>query len=83
MYTRLGNPNQRALEFWGRPWRRVRMPTSAPPAWPPSWPCSHRGLSAAELHELGITQGTIRLSVGLEDLEDVMRDLDRGLAAGA
>ena len=41
---------------------------------------SHRGLSAAELKELGITQGTIRLSVGIEDLEDIERDLEKGLS---
>jgi len=41
---------------------------------------SHRGLSEAELQKLGITQGTIRLSVGIEDVEDIRRDLDQALA---
>ncbi|MDD8044599.1 MAG: PLP-dependent transferase, partial [Verrucomicrobiota bacterium] len=28
----------------------------------------------------GITDGTIRLSVGIEDIEDLLEDLDRALA---
>ena len=39
----------------------------------------HRGLSESELQELGITQGTIRLSVGIEDVEDIRKDLDQAL----
>src|SRR5262245_30335752 len=42
---------------------------------------THRQLSDAELVAAGITAGTIRLSVGLEDLGDLLWDLDRGLAA--
>jgi cystathionine gamma-synthase len=42
---------------------------------------SHRSLSADALRELGITQGTIRLSVGVEDIEDIKNDLKRGLDA--
>jgi O-acetylhomoserine (thiol)-lyase len=42
---------------------------------------THRQLSDAELVAAGITSGTIRLSVGLEDLDDLLSDLDRGLAA--
>jgi len=30
--------------------------------------------------EFGITDGLIRLSVGIEDVEDLIADLDRGLA---
>ncbi len=40
---------------------------------------SHRGLTEAELRQLGITQGTIRLSVGIEDVEDIRADLERAL----
>lgn len=40
---------------------------------------SHRGLSESELASLGITQGTIRLSVGIEDVDDIRRDLERAL----
>jgi O-acetylhomoserine (thiol)-lyase len=42
---------------------------------------THRQLSDDELAGAGIGPGTIRLSVGLEDLEDLVWDLDRGLRA--
>jgi O-acetylhomoserine (thiol)-lyase len=42
---------------------------------------THRQLSDAELHAAGITPGTIRLSVGLETLDDLLWDLERGLRA--
>ncbi|MFM8253256.1 MAG: trans-sulfuration enzyme family protein [Planctomycetota bacterium] len=42
---------------------------------------SHRGLSAAERAELGITGGTIRLSVGIESLDYIVDSLAEGLAA--
>lgn len=41
---------------------------------------THRQLSAGELLEAGISEGFVRLSVGLEDLEDLCADLDRALA---
>jgi cystathionine beta-lyase/cystathionine gamma-synthase len=48
-----------------------------------SHPCStsHRTQDPAVLERLGITPGLIRLSVGLEDVEDVWEDLDQGLNA--
>jgi O-acetylhomoserine (thiol)-lyase len=42
---------------------------------------THRQLSDDELLAAGITPGTIRLSVGLETLEDLVWDLGRGLEA--
>jgi O-acetylhomoserine (thiol)-lyase len=42
---------------------------------------THRQLSDEELAGAGITAGTIRLSVGLETLDDLLWDLERGLAA--
>lgn len=42
---------------------------------------THRQLSDEELAGAGITAGTIRLSVGLETLDDLIWDLERGLAA--
>jgi O-acetylhomoserine (thiol)-lyase len=42
---------------------------------------THRQLSDEELAGAGIGPGTIRLSVGLEDLDDLLWDLDRGLVA--
>jgi O-acetylhomoserine (thiol)-lyase len=42
---------------------------------------THRQLNDDELGAAGISAGTIRLSVGLESLEDLVWDLERGLAA--
>jgi O-succinylhomoserine sulfhydrylase len=41
---------------------------------------THQRLSEPARLELGITQGLLRLSVGLEDVEDLIDDLDRALA---
>ena len=46
---------------------------------PPS--TSHRQSSEAELLDAGITPGLLRVSVGLEDLEDLQADLAAALAA--
>jgi cystathionine beta-lyase/cystathionine gamma-synthase len=40
---------------------------------------SHRTLTAAEQQNMGITAGCIRLSVGIEHIEDILRDLDQAL----
>ena len=40
---------------------------------------SHAGLTPAERQKIGITDGTIRLSVGIEDIEDLIEDLDGAL----
>ncbi|HEX9810070.1 MAG TPA: O-succinylhomoserine sulfhydrylase [Alphaproteobacteria bacterium] len=42
---------------------------------------THQRLSEEERAHLGITPGYVRLSVGLEDAEDLKEDLDRALAA--
>jgi O-acetylhomoserine (thiol)-lyase len=42
---------------------------------------THRQLNDEELAAAGVGPGTIRLSVGLETLEDLVEDLDRGLCA--
>jgi O-acetylhomoserine (thiol)-lyase len=44
---------------------------------------THRQLSDEELLAAGITGGTIRLSVGLENLDDLIWDLERAFAAAA
>ena len=44
---------------------------------------THRQLSEEELAGAGISAGTIRLSVGIEDPADLLRDLAAGLAAAA
>ncbi len=42
---------------------------------------SHGRLSEAQREAAGITQGMLRVAVGLEDIEDIKTDLLRGLAA--
>jgi methionine-gamma-lyase len=42
---------------------------------------SHKGLSAEERARLGIDEGLLRLSVGIEDVEDLEADLRQALAA--
>ena len=42
---------------------------------------THFRMSAADLAKAGITEGTIRLSVGLEDPDDLIEDLSRALTA--
>jgi cystathionine beta-lyase/cystathionine gamma-synthase len=41
---------------------------------------SHRDLSEADRKKMGITEGCIRLSVGIEDVEDIIKDVDQALA---
>jgi cystathionine beta-lyase/cystathionine gamma-synthase len=40
---------------------------------------SHWGHTDAQLSEAGVTRGMLRLSVGLEDVEDLVADLDQAL----
>ncbi|WP_027414949.1 trans-sulfuration enzyme family protein [Aneurinibacillus terranovensis] len=40
---------------------------------------SHRALSYERQQELGITMGLLRLSVGIEEAEDIITDLEKGL----
>jgi O-acetylhomoserine (thiol)-lyase len=44
---------------------------------------THFRMSADDLLKSGITEGTIRLSVGLEDPDDLIEDLSRALHAAA
>jgi len=44
---------------------------------------THQRLSEAARLELGITDGMLRLSVGLEDVDDLLEDLEAGLATVA
>jgi cystathionine gamma-synthase/methionine-gamma-lyase len=40
---------------------------------------SHRDLSPKQRERLGITENLVRLSVGIEDIEDLIADLEQGL----
>lgn len=42
---------------------------------------THSRITAAERERAGITEGLLRISVGLEDVRDLRTDLERGLAA--
>jgi O-acetylhomoserine (thiol)-lyase len=42
---------------------------------------THRQLSPDELRHAGVSEDTVRLSIGIEDLKDLLADLDRALAA--
>jgi O-acetylhomoserine (thiol)-lyase len=42
---------------------------------------THRQLSEEELKSAGVTPDMVRLSVGIEDIEDITWDLDQALAA--
>jgi O-succinylhomoserine sulfhydrylase len=43
---------------------------------------THSKLTEAERLEVGITPGLIRISVGLEHVEDIIRDIDQALGSG-
>jgi cystathionine gamma-synthase len=42
---------------------------------------THRGMALEAQRKAGISPGLLRISVGLEDCDDVIRDLDRGFTA--
>lgn len=44
---------------------------------------THFRVPSAELEAAGITEGTIRLSIGLEDADDLIEDLNRALKAAS
>jgi cystathionine beta-lyase/cystathionine gamma-synthase len=41
---------------------------------------SHRSLSAEERARIGISEGLVRLSVGIEDADDIIADLEKALS---
>ena len=43
---------------------------------------THADVDEAERKRVGITDGLVRLSVGLEAAEDLIEDLEQGLAKG-
>ncbi|MDX1388717.1 MAG: aminotransferase class I/II-fold pyridoxal phosphate-dependent enzyme [Acidobacteriota bacterium] len=73
-------------EAAGRFMKNVRIPLNAPSLGGPetlmTFPAktSHAGVAPEERERLGITEGLIRISVGLENSEDLIADFDRGLA---
>ena len=43
---------------------------------------SHRDLSPGRREQLGITDGLIRISVGIESINDISADIEQALEAG-
>jgi cystathionine beta-lyase/cystathionine gamma-synthase len=41
---------------------------------------THSKVSLADKKKAGISDGLVRLSVGIEDVDDLLRDLDQALA---
>jgi O-acetylhomoserine (thiol)-lyase len=44
---------------------------------------THRQLTEAQQLQAGITPETVRLSIGIEHIDDILEDLDRALAGAA
>ena len=42
---------------------------------------THRQLNEAELAKAGVTVDTVRLSIGIEHIDDIREDLEQALAA--
>ncbi len=42
---------------------------------------THRQLSPEELAKAGVSEGLVRLSIGIEDVEDIIADIEQALAA--
>ncbi|HKD18402.1 MAG TPA: PLP-dependent aspartate aminotransferase family protein, partial [Thermoanaerobaculia bacterium] len=42
---------------------------------------THASIPEEERHRLGVTPGLVRISVGIEDIEDILADLDQALDA--
>jgi O-acetylhomoserine/O-acetylserine sulfhydrylase-like pyridoxal-dependent enzyme len=47
------------------------------------WTTTHEQLSDVERAAAGVTADLVRLSVGIEDVDDLLRDLDQALRRGA
>ena len=44
---------------------------------------THRQLSAEELESAGVSESMVRLSIGIEHVDDIIADLEQALAASA
>jgi len=42
---------------------------------------THRQLSAEEMVKAGVTEDMVRLSIGIEHIDDILEDLEQSLAA--
>jgi O-acetylhomoserine (thiol)-lyase len=44
---------------------------------------SHRDVAPARRQQLGIADGLVRVSIGIEHMDDILADIDQALAASA
>jgi O-acetylhomoserine (thiol)-lyase len=44
---------------------------------------THQRMSAEDLEEAGISEGLIRLSIGIESVNDLIEDLEKGFSAAS
>jgi cystathionine beta-lyase/cystathionine gamma-synthase len=72
---------ERAFRFWDRLKLIARAASLGGPETLTSLPIlfSHTGYNAEELRLAGVDEGMVRMSVGLEDAEDLMADLRQAL----
>ncbi|HZR08796.1 MAG TPA: aminotransferase class I/II-fold pyridoxal phosphate-dependent enzyme [Myxococcales bacterium] len=73
---------ERAFRFWDRLKLIARAASLGGPETLTSLPIlfSHTGYSAEELRRAGVDEGMVRMSVGLEDPEDLIADLRQALS---
>ncbi|HZX94384.1 MAG TPA: aminotransferase class I/II-fold pyridoxal phosphate-dependent enzyme [Myxococcales bacterium] len=73
---------EKAFRFWDRLKLVVRAASLGGPETLTSLPIlfSHTGYSAEELRKAGVDEGMVRMSVGLEDPDDLIADLGQALA---
>ena len=72
---------ENAFRFWDRLKLVVRAASLGGPETLTSLPIlfSHTGYSAEELRRAGVDEGMVRMSVGLEDPDDLIADLQQAL----
>jgi cystathionine beta-lyase/cystathionine gamma-synthase len=72
---------EKAFRFWDRLKLVARAASLGGPETITSLPIlfSHTGYSAEELRRAGVDEGMVRMSVGLEDPEDIVADLQQAL----
>ncbi|HYY51450.1 MAG TPA: PLP-dependent transferase, partial [Myxococcales bacterium] len=76
---------ENAFRFWDRLKLIARAASLGGPETLTSLPIlfSHTGYSAEELRRAGVDEGMVRMSVGLEDPDDLIADLRQALTAAA
>jgi cystathionine beta-lyase/cystathionine gamma-synthase len=82
MVTFTVGTREKAFRFWDRLELVVRAASLGGPETLTSLPIlfSHTGYSAEELRRAGVDEGMVRMSVGLEDPDDLIADLAQALA---